>query len=165
MSNFESTIGPLLAREGGEFVTDDNGLGACKWGVTLSSYRAAHPEATEETIRAMTPEAAGEFYREEFWERYHIGLLSDQAVADKVMDLAVNCGGGNAVRMLQTVIGVKVDYVLGPRTAAVANSLQPSDLIGGLRIAAAERYRSLAATDPAKYGGDLAGWLARNETV
>ena len=165
MSDFESTIGPLLARETGKFVADDNGRGACKWGVTLASYRAAHPEATAETIRAMTPETAGAFYRLAFWERYHIGLLNDQAVADKVMDLAVNCGGGNAVRMLQTVIGVKVDYILGPRTADFANSTPPAEVIGGLRIVAAERYRSLAASDPSKYGRDLAGWLARNEKV
>ena len=164
MSDFNVFIGPLLGREGSQFVTNDNGRGCGRYGVTLSSYLEYKPDATCEDIEALTPACAGEFYSAQFWNRYHIGLLNDQGVADKVADLAVNCGGGTAVRMLQTVIGVPVDGSLGPNTAAMANKADPTELVGALRIAAAEHYQAIAEANPAE-AHDLPGWLARNQAV
>jgi lysozyme family protein len=164
MSDFTLAIGPLLEREGSVFTANDNGRGACKYGVTLSSYREIFPNAMAVDIQALNVVSAGEFYLSQFWGRYHVGLLDDQGVADKVMDLAVNCGGSTAVKMLQRVIGVPVDGILGPDTAGIANTMQPDEVIGALRIAAAKHYQDLVVANPT-LAVDLTGWLARNQSV
>jgi lysozyme family protein len=164
MSDFDKAIGPLLKREGG-YSPSDNGRGSVNLGITLRSYQEFFPAATDADIRALTPEKAAAFYERAFWTRYRIGRIEDQELAEKVLDLAVNMGGGTACRMLQRVAGVKADGIIGPYTASVVNSMPPADVLGKLRAAAKEHYELLAAKNPALYGDDIKGWLARNEKV
>ena len=46
-----------------------------------------------------------------------------------VFDLAVNSGPARAVRMLQTVLGVAVDGIVGPVTLEAAWQAEPADTI------------------------------------
>lgn len=165
VSDFQTAIGPLLQREGSQFIANDNGRGSCKWGITRKTAREFYPNCSDDDIARMTPEQAEEFYRMHFWERYQIGRITDQALAERVFDMAVNMGGGTAVKMLQRVVGVKADGILGPHTAAMTNMTQPGEVIGGLKITARRHYEQLAAADPEKYGDDLPGWLNRLERV
>jgi lysozyme family protein len=161
MSQFAAAIGGLLKNEGSALVSNDHGRGASKYGITLATYRELHPAATDDDIARLGPEQATAFYRTAFWERYHLGLLEDQEVANKVLDLGVNMGGGTAVRLLQRAIGVSpADGVLGPKTAAAVNKRQPAIVMQGLRTAGAQYYQELVQRRP-DYKPCLPGWLAR----
>ena len=160
MADFELAIGPLLENEGHGYVDEDHGRGASKWGITLETYRGNHPGATADDIRNLTGEQAEWFYRSAFWDRYHIGEIEDQALANKVLDLAVNMGPGTAIRNLQVSVGVRPDGILGKDTAAAVNKADAAEVLGKVRAHAEGYYRNLAATHPEDQH-ELAGWLAR----
>jgi len=160
MSTFESAITPLLAHEGSTLVPEDNGRGPSKYGVTLKSAREFYPHWTAADIARLDPAGAAEFYRVAFWRRYGVGLIESQGVADKVLDLAVNIGGGTAVRLLQSAVGVKQDGLIGPKTARAVNATDPWRTLATLRVLAERHYRDLVARNP-KLAPCLPGWLAR----
>jgi lysozyme family protein len=74
------------------------------------------------------------FYRQTFWEPLKLSEIKDQAVANSLMDLAVNLGSGRAVSKLQMMLNqrwnqvLKVDGNLGPKTIEVLNKLPPHEL-------------------------------------
>src|SRR5215472_14605342 len=90
----------LLDHEGGAYVADDHGRGPSKWGITLQTAQGCEPGWTADTIQNLTRDQAAAFYEAHFWNRYNIGLLDSQEVANKVCDLAVNAGPGTAIKFL-----------------------------------------------------------------
>ncbi|MEN6532228.1 MAG: glycosyl hydrolase 108 family protein [Bryobacteraceae bacterium] len=160
MSTFEAAITVLLEHEGGRLIADDHGRGPSKWGVTLATAREIHPEWNGGDIARLTAERAAEFYRAQFWERYRIGLIDDQALATKLLDLAVNVGPGTAIKILQRSVGTAVDGALGPKTAEAANGLPAAEVLAEVRELAAAHYRQLAEEHP-NLAACLPGWLAR----
>lgn len=174
MSDFSQAVKVLLEQEGSEFVSNDNGRGASKYGITLATYREYYPEATAEDIRTLTPETSTAFYQMAFWTRYRIGRIDDQTLATKMLNLVANMGAGGwskrkrrlvegAVTLLQKAVGVKQDGILGPESAAAVNARPANDLLANLRECAREHYKAIAEADPAKRG-QLRGWLARLDT-
>jgi lysozyme family protein len=160
VSRFDLAIGPLLKNEGSAYVPEDHGRGASRWGVTLKSYRELCPSAQTADIHELGREQAIAFYQRMFWDRYNLALIEEQAVANKVLDLAVNCGPGTAIRILQRAIGAPVDGVLGPKTAAAANQRTPELVLQGIRTAGAQYYQELVDRRP-EWKNCLPGWLAR----
>lgn len=110
----------------------------------------------------MTVECAIQFYREDWWERFHYDRIFDQKIANKILDLAVNMGGKQAhicvQRALRSSTGEKLqeDGVLGEETFFAMNNAQPDILLSALKSEAAGFYRSL--NQPAFE----AGWLNRS---
>jgi len=160
MSVFNLAVQALLTEEGGAYVPNDNGRGPSRWGVTLMTYQAFYPSAVAKDIFGLTPEEAIAFYRAAYWVFYQLGLIDDQDVATKMLDLTVNVGRP-AICWLQNAAGVVEDGMLGPVTAAAVNAMVPQQVLTVVRKAGATYYNNLAVQDPAKYGPDLAGWLAR----
>ena len=160
MSTFSEAIGPLLEHEGSAVVPQDHGRGASKWGITLATYREMFPAAETADIVQLGREQAISFYRRMFWEQLRLGLIEDQSVANKALDLCVNMGGATGIKMLQRAIGAPADGVLGPFTAAAVNKREPAAVLQGIRTAAAQYYQDLAQRRP-EFKPCLAGWLAR----
>jgi lysozyme family protein len=160
MSSFETAIGPLLADEGEGVNPHDNGRGPSKWGVTLMSYRELVPSATEQDIYDLTREQATAFYRRMHWDKFHIGLIDDQPIATKLLNLGANIGQGTAIQFLQRAVGAPADGTIGPKTAAAANRISSEKLLEGIRTTGAQYYRELVARRP-EYARFLEGWLKR----
>ena len=129
MADYYQAIPNTLKHEGDGFVQEDHGRGPCKWGITLQTYKEFFPQATEETIRNLTRIQATTFYRVAFWDRYHLGRIADQHLANKVFDVGVMSGGGTSIQLLQRVAGVEDDGILGDRTAQKVNALDPLTLL------------------------------------
>lgn len=171
MSEFSVAIRSLLHEEGSRYVPNDNGRGPSKYGITLLTYQEYYPEATAEDIRALTPETSAAFYKLAFWDRYRVGRIDDQVLATKMLNLVANMGAGGwnkkkrrlvegAVTLLQKVVGVKQDGILGPATAGKVNALPAKEVLAELRDRAREHYKAIAEADPKKRG-QLPGWLNR----
>jgi lysozyme family protein len=99
-----------------------------------------------------------------FWNRYSIGSIEDQSLANKVFDLTVNMGPA-ALKLLQSAVNAcggqcAVDGVLGPVSMAQINALDPVKLLAEFKQLAAQRYQQIAA-DNTQLAGNLTGWLAR----
>jgi lysozyme family protein len=160
MSKFEDAIALLLADEGGDYVPDDQGRGPSRWGVTLKSAQEFHPDWTVADIWNLTRFGADVFYEGAFWNRWHIGMIDDQALAYGVFYRVVNLGP-KVIAWLQTIVGVKPDELIGPATTAAINSANPTDLLTALRKSTSDYYHQDVHDHPEKVG-KLTGWLIRN---
>ena len=160
MADFGQAIAVVLADEGGGYNPDDNGRGPSRWGVTLATARGFSLPWTAETIQQLTRTEAEAFYEQYFWWGPHIEEIEDQAVATKMLDLMINVGP-IAIEWMQEAAGVEPDMIIGPETITAVNSMSSEGLLAGIKLRGATYYNNLAVKDPAKYGNDLAGWLAR----
>lgn len=160
MSDFNLAIGPTLENEGSDFVNQDHGRGASKFGITLLTYQEIYPHATAADIEALTPETATAFYRDHWWNRYHFGQIDDQTLANKIFDLSVNDGPGTAIMWLQRSSSVNHDGILGPITAAAVNKLDSGLVLMRVRALAGEHYLELGKLSE-ENAREVPGWLAR----
>ena len=102
-----------------------------------------------------------EFYWHQFWLPLKLGEFGYPALAACVFDAAVNLGPGEAVRLLQGILGVAVDGVLGPVTLAAAQKAQGAPhLVTLFCCRRAIHYGELCREDAAKLVF-LDGWLRR----
>jgi lysozyme family protein len=118
-----------------------------------------------------------------YWDRMRLSELADQEVANKLFDMAVNMGVHQAAVLAQraangllhgafpvaqslplggTVNRLTEDGVIGAKTLAALNSLDPVRTLQALRDLSADFYRHVASINPAQ-AGNLEGWLRRAE--
>ena len=171
-ASFEAAIPYILEHEGGW--TDDpaDPGGVTNFGVSLRLIRHMGFDVNHDgdidgdDIAALTKAQAIEVFRTQWWERYQYATLGAQLVAEKVFDLSVNTGPGQAHRILQRALraagGVELveDGIIGPKTWTVARAADPWALRVALRSEAAGFYRLLATQKPS-LGVFLNGWLRR----
>lgn len=158
MSEFKLAIQPLLEIEGGESDKDDPG-GLTKFGITLTFLKAANIHINddgiidEKDIADLTIEDAISIYRVHWWEKFGYSHINDQAIANKVFEMAVNMGGGQAHKLAQRAcwafggIGTTDDDgILGEKTLKELNRWG-ADLLPVLKSEQANFYRLLAQKD------------------
>ncbi|MDF2866609.1 MAG: hypothetical protein K0S11_79 [Gammaproteobacteria bacterium] len=176
MAEFERAIPSILQHEGG-YVNDavDPG-GATNYGISLRYLKGLGNEIGDlnkdgvidgSDIKTMTQQEAMAIYRRDWWDQYKYGLITDQRVATKVFDMAVNMGGGQAHKLLQRACNqvckqalLSVDGVLGIKTLTQVNRLPSDILLVALREQMANFYRGLVQQKPA-LAKFLRGWLNR----
>jgi len=154
--SFDDCLPVILASEGG-FVNDPHDPGGpTNLGITqgtLSTWLGR--PATVADVQALTPQTVAPIYQKDYWDAAHCGDCP-AGVDLMVFDTAVNQGGGLAIRTLQAAVGVAVDGVYGPATAAAVEAADPATTVGAIAAARDAYYRSLP--DFPRYGN---GWLAR----
>jgi lysozyme family protein len=155
MNYFEQALEAVLAHEGG-YVNDplDSG-GETNFGISKRSY--PHLD-----IRNLTRDDAKEIYRRDFWEANNFDMIASPKIASKMLDLAVNMGGGRANMILQTAYNeispddLDVDGRLGPKSISAVNEHPfPDLLLATLKLKAIAYYLSLRSPR------FLAGWIKR----
>jgi lysozyme family protein len=141
-ANFLRALALVFRSEGGYVDHPADPGGATNYGITLatlSSWRGRR--VTKDEIRQLTAEEAGEIYRSQYWDKARCDDLP-AGIDYAVFDAAVHSGPGRAVRMLQTVLGVEPDGIVGPMTLAAARRADPLAVIAALgdeRLAAMQR--------------------------
>lgn len=119
---FSRALALTLSFEGGYSDHPLDPGGATNLGVTRRTLAAVlERPVTKAEVRALTRADVEPIYRARYWnavagDRLPAGL--DMAV----FDLAVNSGPGRAARLLQEVLGVGRDGLIGPVTLAAARS-------------------------------------------
>lgn len=118
---FNNAFNLVLINEGG-YVNDihDTG-GETKYGISKKAY----PEVD---IKNLSLEQARAIYHRDYWQRCKCEFLPD-ALSVAVFDYAVNSGVRKAIKDLQTVLGVKVDGIIGNQTIGAANRLPPNKVL------------------------------------
>lgn len=155
---FFQAVEVVLAHEGG-YVNDPRDPGGeTKYGISKRSY--PHLD-----IANLTREDAIAIYYRDWWQRYGYGRLQDEAIATKLLDMAVNMGPATAHRLLQEVLvflgyDIAVDGIIGPQTVGATNKADPKRLLQLLRWRAAEHYYRIAA-QRTQSQAFLMGWLKR----
>jgi lysozyme family protein len=155
MDYFPQAVEVVLAHEGG-YVNDPNDRGGeTNFGISKRS----HPDRD---IKHLTREDAKQIYRENYWEANNYDMLASSALACKMLDLAVNMGGGRANIILQTAYNeispddLDVDGRLGPKSISAVNEHPFQDLLlATVKLKAIAYYLSLKSP---RY---LVGWIKR----
>jgi type VI secretion system secreted protein VgrG len=160
MSQPQPAIDGVLANESGTPIENDNGRGLSMWGITSETVSGLGLHWTEDHLRYLTREQAELFYLQYFWLPSNIGRIADQALANKLLDLAVNMGQRTAIKLMQGAVGVPKDGVLGPQTAEAVNAMEPARALSLLRTMAQQHYLAIVAANPSldKF---YDGWMAR----
>lgn len=133
---FETALAHVLKWEGGYVDHPSDPGGATNHGVTrqtLTNWRG-RPQSRED-VRALTRDEAAQIYRARYWDRCRCDEIP-AGLDLMVFDAAVNHGPGQAVRLLQQGLGVRVDGLIGPVTLAAARG---ADLTPALIETAARR--------------------------
>ncbi|RYF48172.1 MAG: hypothetical protein EOO38_10690, partial [Cytophagaceae bacterium] len=166
MAVFELALAYVLANEGSTVTDDpqDHG-GLTRYGVTqatLSAYlnRAAVPAE----VHALTPGIAAQVYKKLYWTPIKAELIEDQAVATVLLDLSVLCGPSAAVKMLQAVLAIKIDGVVGPITLAAINKANKQTILQGLSLKACGYFSAIVVRDPTQVKF-LPGWQIRAHKI
>lgn len=140
-------------------VTEDSG-GVTKYGISQRAY-------PNEDIRNLTIEAAANIYRYDYFMAIRGYSYLSQAVANKLLDCAVNMGVHMAGKLAQEcaiLCGKTVgqDGIIGQFTVDAINAIDPQTFLEKFRNLLVAHYKDIAAARPdeAQY---LHGWLKRAE--
>lgn len=123
MSDF---IDDEIQREGGATETNDpaDPGGRTKYGIS----EHAHPEAW--TDGDVTYQEARDIYEKEYIMADHFNLIQDQSLQHQVVDFGVLHGVDSAARVLQQIVGVTVDGIIGQKTLDAIAAYPAGTLFG-----------------------------------
>ena len=112
--------------------------------------------------RGETPpsDLVRQFYRDGWWSPLRGDEICNQDAAYTLYSFATNAGLKTAVRLLQVVVGVTPDGVMGPRTIEALNAMEPRLFLSLYALARIARYRDIVARDRSQ-GKFLLGWINR----
>jgi type VI secretion system secreted protein VgrG len=176
MADFETAITFVLANEGGFVDNPNDPGGATNRGLTLRFLQGLPDETkvkyglgrliTVEYLQRMSLEQTKVIYKGEFWDVQPIEKIPSQQIANYVLDMCVNHGIAQGIKLLQRSIwslhqkfgAVDDDGVLGNATILALGTGQalafilPAERAGFMRLLAA-----IHSYDK----GFLHGWLER----
>ena len=135
MHTFPDCISHVLAAEGGLVNDPKDPGGVTKFGISQRSYPALN-------IRALSLDDAKAIYQRDYWapiQGEHLPAGLDLLV----LDHAVNAGPARAIRLLQHLVGVPEDGVMGPVTLAGVAVADRDDLIARYSELRLDFYRDL----------------------
>lgn len=161
---FAACLKIVLKHEGGYVNHPRDPGGRTNLGVTQRVWEAwIGRKATEQEMRALTPDMVAPLYRQKYWDKVR-GRELAPGLDLHVFDFGVNAGPVRAIRYLQMMIGANPDGQFGPATMrALSNYL---DQYG--TAAAVRRYGQLREQYYRQLGTFKTfgrGWLRRNNEV
>lgn len=110
-------------------------------------------------IENLTVDQAVAFYAERYWKTLYSQIKS-QSIAEKLFDLGVLFGVGEAIGILQLTVGVIVDHSFGPNTLQAVNNTDEQSLLAHYKGNFVTHAFNVAVNNPAERG-DLKGWTNR----
>ena len=124
MAKFELAFEKMIENEGGYKLHKVEGD---KGGLTYAGISQVYNPTWEgwknidnKSENELTP-MVKTFYNNIFWNPINGEKINSQKIANSLFDFAVNAGVRNAVKILQRIIGVKDDGIVGPITLRAIN--------------------------------------------
>lgn len=177
-SNFQKVMPYIFSEEGGYADNPADPGGATNMGITIATLKpgkfqlsvaqnrgAPHLSAWDghqvspEDVKEMTPATATQIYQAQFWNKID-GDNLPSGLDYALFDFSVNSGPARAARMLQGILGLPEDGIIGAQTVAAANMRSTDEVINALCDARASWLERLSTAST--FGK---GWLARVERV
>ncbi|PVE25559.1 hypothetical protein DC522_04325 [Microvirga sp. KLBC 81] len=131
----------VLRHEGGFVQHPRDPGGATNFGITVQTLsRVRGYAASIDEVRHLTLEEAAAIYRHFYWDAVRADEVP-RGLDLVLFDLAVNSGPDRAIMLLQKVLGVAVDGLIGPATIEAARN---TDVIEVIRRLTHERLGFLS---------------------
>ena len=119
--NFPKALAHTLQFEGGWSNNPNDPGGATMKGVTQRTYNQyLGRQASQDELRNISDAEVAAIYRKLYWDECLGDALAD-GLDFALFDAAVNTGPREASRLLQRVVGVTADGVLGAKSLAAVN--------------------------------------------
>lgn len=165
MTGFNESFDKLILIEGGYADDPNDAGGKTKYGITEAVARAnGYPG----DMKDLSQDNARVIYRMQYWNTLQLDKVSAMAptVADRLFDIAVNCGVGTAAQLLQRSLNafnhqgkdypdMAVDGVIGPMSIDALHTFLRMRGLEGERVLTAalkalqgSRYITLAERIP-----------------
>lgn len=162
MADFNTAFDRTLKNEGGFKLTN---IANDRGGMTYAGIsRRHHPGWAGWTVidAGDTPptQLVRDFYCDQFWIPINGNLITHQDVANNIYDFGVNAGIKVAAKLAQIVAGVSPDGVIGPKSIAAINDLDPVGFKLAYALAKVARYRDIVVKDRTQIKF-IIGWLNR----
>ncbi len=172
MAEFKIALQKMLTYEGG-YANDPDDLGAETYkGISRAAHsnwsgwscidkhkaKTDFPSILDKDIELKKQVEL--FYLYEFWFPLKADQILNQTTASSIFDFAVNAGIKTSVQMVQSIIGVKADGIIGDQTLKKLHSLDFGYFQPAFTVAKITHYISIIKKRPTnkKY---LYGWIIR----
>ena len=158
-STYERAITQVFKDEGG--YSDDAGDpgGPTNWGITIIDARLYWKhDATAEDVKNMPRSIAEEIYVKHYADPLQYNSLP-AGVDYAVLDYGINSGISRSAKVLQSIVKVPIDGVIGPITIAAVSALNSGNVIDAIYDERLRFLRSLSTWS--RFGR---GWLSRCTT-
>jgi len=152
LADSKIAIAKTLIHEGGYTNNPADSGGPTKYGITQR-------DLPSEDIENLTPERATEYYVEHYWKALY-SQINSQDVANKLFDMGVLFGVGEAVKLLQILLGTVADCQFGPNTLVLVNQHDPTNILVTYKTALVTYAIGIANENP-KDRVFLTGWIRR----
>lgn len=170
----------LIKAEGLYFVIVqyDKG-GATKFGITISTYmmwcnqttliwigcdKDQNGKLTDNDLRLTTLNDVRPIYQKQYWDAYRLSEIHNQAIAEIISDMIVNCGTGvknKHIKAIQNYLKLEPDGVIGTKTIAKINKVNAKNLYNFIYEYRKAHYLKIGVGKQKKF---LKGWLNRLST-
>lgn len=168
MADFKTAMTIVARWEGGyQAHKNDRGnynskreLVGTNWGVAAFVYEAwiKRPPSAED-MKKMPKEEAWTIFQTNFWDPMLGNAINDQNIANILFDGYVNHGRAG-LRIMQRVLGLKVDGVVGEKTITAINAADAKKLFNLYQSARVDFYKQIVKNKPSQQVF-LEGWLRR----
>ena len=167
------TLAPFILSFEGGFVKNkfDKG-GATNLGVTLKTWLNAGYDKDEDgdididDLTIITPDDATFYILEPlFWNKCWASQITDQSIANMLVDWAWHSGAKTAIKRIQGIVGTKQDGVMGKQTlSAINNAVSAERIFDALKSERISFLKSIVERNQSQERF-LKGWLRRVEAI
>ena len=123
--NFDPCLKQVLKYEGGYVNHPQDPGGATNRGITQAVYNSWRRSRglPIRSVKLITGEEVKAIYRQNYWDKVR-GDELPIGIDLAVFDYAVNSGVSRAAKLLQSLVGVKADGIIGPATLRAVSAHQ-----------------------------------------
>ncbi len=164
MANYKQLIPFILKWEGGYVNDPDDAGGATNRGVTIGTYtqyrkRKGLQEPTIFDLKKLSEREWEDIFKTMYWDRYKADLITSQAVANICVDW-VWASGVWGIKLVQRILGVKEDGIVGSQTIGAINARDSKQLFHAIKSERVKFIDDIIRRRPAN-AKFRRGWLNR----
>jgi len=140
MAKFENFAGKLLRLEGGYVNHPLDKGGPTKYGVILSVWQEhghdkdGDGDIDAEDIKKLNEEDARYIAKKIFWDYFLADAIRNESVAEFIVDWGYNSGRKTVAKIVQRLVKVEVDGIVGVQSLSAINSADQERLFNLLKI-------------------------------
>jgi len=140
MAKFEDFAGKLLRLEGGYVNHPLDKGGPTKYGVILSVWQEhghdkdGDGDIDAEDIKKLSEDDARFIAKKVFWDYFQADFILNGSVAEFIVDWGYNSGRKTVAKIIQRLVKVKIDGIVGAQTLTAINCADQEMLFNTLKI-------------------------------
>lgn len=159
----------ILSFEGGYVNHPNDKGGPTNMGVTLKTWQTQGYDKNHDgridakDVKLITKADATAILRRCYWNRWKADSIKDQSIANILVDW-VWSSGTPGVTLVQAMLGVTADGIVGKQTLAALNAQNPSQFFARIKVRRKQYISGIIAKHPSQKVFEK-GWLRRLEAI